>query len=245
VQDERWELLSPRARRARLQDALNALDVIARLGHERQCLREHTAYTYPTSVGEWLAHAVQLAGGAIWQAPFIALLLPDAHEAGYPPLHSHRALTRTQGADSALTFGAALWSAVLEVRDAWHDDEQRATCSMRSARRATVSRAQSKRSVTRSLSSRPTSSAAATRPASRSRHASRMLLGGCARRSPARTRCCSPACPTRRLTDRPDRRRVDTGGRPRAAPADHALRDRRTRARAALVASADRFRRRS
>ena len=127
MEDERWELLSPRARRARLQDALNALDVIARLGHERQCLREHTAYTYPTSVGEWLAHAVQLAGGAIWQAPFIALLLPDAHEAGYPPLHSHRALTRTQGADSALTFGAALWSAVLEVRDAWHDDEQRAT----------------------------------------------------------------------------------------------------------------------
>jgi len=127
VEDERWELLSPRARRARLPDALNALDVIARLGHERQCLREHTAYTYPTSVGEWLAHAVQLAGGAIWQAPFIALLLPDAHEAGYPPLHSHRALTRTQGADSALTFGAALWSAVLEVRDAWHDDEKRAT----------------------------------------------------------------------------------------------------------------------
>jgi len=38
-------------------------------------LREHTAYTYPTSVGEWLAHAVQLAGGAIWQAPFIPLLL--------------------------------------------------------------------------------------------------------------------------------------------------------------------------
>ena len=136
MEDERWELLSPRARRARLQDALNALDVIARLGHERQCLREHTAYTYPTSVGEWLAHAVQLAGGAIWQAPFIALLLPDAHEAGYPPLHSHRALTRTQGADSALTFGAALWSAVLEVRDAWHDDEQRAT-----ARRSVIDNA--------------------------------------------------------------------------------------------------------
>lgn len=127
MEDERWELLSPRARRARLQDVLNALDVIARRGHERQCLREHTAYTYPTSVGEWLAHAVQLAGGAIWQAPFIPLLLPDAHEAGYPPLHSHRALTRTQGADSGLTFGAALWSAVLEVRDAWRDDEQQAT----------------------------------------------------------------------------------------------------------------------
>lgn len=74
-------------------------------------MREHSAYTYLTSVGEWLAHAVQLAGSATWQAPFIALLLPDAHEAGYPPLHSHRALTRTQGADSALTFGAALWSA--------------------------------------------------------------------------------------------------------------------------------------
>jgi len=136
VEDERWELLSLRARRARLQDALNALDVIARLGHERQCLREHTAYTYPTSVGEWLAHAVQLAGGAIWQAPFIPLLLPNTHEAGYPPLHSHRALTRTQGADNALTFGAALWSAALEVRDAWHDDEQRAT-----ARRSVIDNA--------------------------------------------------------------------------------------------------------
>ncbi|MCA1680474.1 MAG: hypothetical protein LC777_16745 [Actinobacteria bacterium] len=84
MEDERWELLSPRARRAHALDALDALDVIARLGHERGCLRAHTAYTYPTSVGEWLAHAVQLAGGAIWQAPFIALLLPDAHEAGCP-----------------------------------------------------------------------------------------------------------------------------------------------------------------
>jgi hypothetical protein len=136
VEDERWELLSPGARRARLDDVLNALDAIARTGHERRCLREHTAHVYPTTVGEWLAHAVQLAGGAIWQAPFIALLLPDAHEAGYPPLHSHRALTRAQGADSILTFGAALWSALLEVRDARHDDEQQAT-----ARRSIIDQA--------------------------------------------------------------------------------------------------------
>jgi len=136
VQDERWELLSPRARRARLHDALSTLDVIARLGHERGCLREHTAYVYPTSVGEWLAHAVQLAGGATWQAPFIPLLLPDAHEAGYPPLHIHRTVTRAQGADSVLTFGAAVWSALLEVRDAWHDDEQQATAQRRVIDRA-------------------------------------------------------------------------------------------------------------
>ena len=136
MDDERWELLSPRARRARLHDALSTLDVIARLGHERGCLREHTAYVYPTSVGEWLAHAVQLAGGAIWQAPFIPLLLLDAHEAGYPPMHADRAPTRAQGADSVLTFGAALWSAVLEARDAWHDDEQQTTL-----RRSVIDRA--------------------------------------------------------------------------------------------------------
>lgn len=136
MEDERWELLSPGARRARLHDTLLALDVIARLGHERGCLREQTAYVYPTSVGEWLAHAVQLAGGATWQAPFIPLLLPDAHEAGYPPLHIHRTVMREQGADSVLTFGAALWSAVLDVRDAWHDDEQQATAQRRVIDRA-------------------------------------------------------------------------------------------------------------
>ena len=136
MEDERWELLSPWARRARAGDALNALDVIARLGHERGCLREHTAYVYPTSVGEWLAHGVQLAGGAIWQAPFIPRLLLDAHEAGYPPLHGHRAGTRAQGADSVLTFGAALWSGLLEVRDGWHDDDRQAT-----VRRGVIDRA--------------------------------------------------------------------------------------------------------
>lgn len=120
------------------------------------------------------------------------MLLPDAHEAGYPPLHSRRALTRTQGADSALTFGAALWFAVLQVRDAWHDEEQRAT-----ARRTLIGNAGD---VLDEVHAETAGFARAVQalgdavfvfaahverngntPGSRPRHASRMLLRGCPR----------------------------------------------------------------
>lgn len=39
-------------------------------------------------------------------------------------------MTRAQGAEALLTFGAALWSALLEVRGAWDDDD--ATAAARS-----------------------------------------------------------------------------------------------------------------
>lgn len=126
MEDERWELLSEDARVARLEDALGAFGAVAELGRENKALRPHTAYTYPTSLGEWLGHAVELAGEAMWQAPFIPLLLPDGHEEGYPPVRPAREITRAQGAEALLTFGAALWSALLEIRGIWDDDDARA-----------------------------------------------------------------------------------------------------------------------
>lgn len=58
--EEHWELLSEGARRRRAEDAAVACRAIAEMGREDGAL--HPGDVYPTSLGEWLGHCVELAG---------------------------------------------------------------------------------------------------------------------------------------------------------------------------------------
>lgn len=118
---ERWELLSIGEREDRARDAILTFSAIAVHGRDTQRLGIRLD-TYPTTKGEWLARTVQLGADAVWQAPSIPLLLMPGGDR-YPEIPSHRAGVRTQAAQSALAFGAGLWSALLEWRSAWADDE--------------------------------------------------------------------------------------------------------------------------
>jgi len=51
--------------------------------------------------------------------------LASPGEERYPDIRGRDAIIRTQAAQSTLTFGAGLWSALLEWRSAWADDEAR------------------------------------------------------------------------------------------------------------------------
>jgi hypothetical protein len=122
MQQKRWELLSATARLARLHATLLTFGALADVGRDDQDLGSRVD-TYPTSLGEWLARAVQIGASAVWQAPSIPLLLMAPDDRGYPRPAIGRESTRRQGAQSVLSFGAALWSALLELRSAWADDE--------------------------------------------------------------------------------------------------------------------------
>ncbi len=111
MDEERWHQLTPAARSARITDAVSTFAALATVGRDNQTLRPGTAYVYPTSLGEWLGHAVELAGAALWQAPSI----PKLTMAEPPSSMPERARTREQGAHSLLIFGAALWSALQQL----------------------------------------------------------------------------------------------------------------------------------
>jgi len=111
VDEERWHQLTPTARSARITDAVSTFMALATVGRDNQTLRPGTAYVYPTSLGEWLGHAVELAGAALWQAPSI----PKLTMAEPPSSMPEPARTREQGAHSLLIFGAALWSALQQL----------------------------------------------------------------------------------------------------------------------------------
>lgn len=119
MDDARWELLSVAARRERLADAVGTFSALAVAGRQQQDLG-YGAYVYPTTLGEWLSHAVQRAGGTIWQASFIPLLLPD-RDGVYRPALPGRESIREQAATGVLLFGATLWSGVMLARDLWKD----------------------------------------------------------------------------------------------------------------------------
>ena len=121
MEEERWELLSADGREERARDAVLTFSAIAEVGRGNQDLG-HRVDTYPTTQGEWLVRAVQLGAGAVWQAPSIPLLLMPGEER-YPDIRGRNAITRTQAAQNTLLFGAGLWSALLEWRPAWGDDE--------------------------------------------------------------------------------------------------------------------------
>ena len=121
MEEERWERLSAAEREERTRDAVLTFSAIAEVGRGKQDLGDRVD-TYPTTLGEWLVRTVQLGAGAVWQAPSIPLLLMPGDE-HYPDIRGRDAIVRTQAAQSALMFGAGLWSALLEWRSAWADDQ--------------------------------------------------------------------------------------------------------------------------
>ena len=118
-----WELLSASAREDRARDGVLTFSAIAEVGRGKRDLGSRID-TYPTTQGEWLVRAVQLGASAVWQAPSIPRLLMPA-DRQYPDLGGRDAIVTGQGAQSTLMFGAGLWSALLEWRSAWEDDETR------------------------------------------------------------------------------------------------------------------------
>ena len=113
MEEERWVLLSDERRETRVRDALLAVIATAEVARQKGTLLEQSAYVYPTSLGEWLGHGVELAGNAFWQAPFVPMLLPDGGRRSDTFVARRNMVPANQGAGMVVRFGAALWSALM------------------------------------------------------------------------------------------------------------------------------------